>query len=188
MGLLHHPFWLQLVFALFGLYYSTFYTSCLTKDHWRGFSTRNAHMVHIVNLFRLKWCIHLSRSLYLNLNNLMICPVSTFFLGREGKGSKYREPVSFAWHQNLNIIMDTCGEYARRWALEADVEIDTLSEWNTAIDDLLKRRIRRLKHFVKIRNQTFFCYPEVVRKQYRLDENFVLVSTDNVTNNYTLVC
>ena len=24
------------------------------KDHWRGFSTRNAHMVHIVNLIRLK--------------------------------------------------------------------------------------------------------------------------------------
>ena len=27
---------------------------CLAKDHWRGFSTRNAHMVHIVNLIRLK--------------------------------------------------------------------------------------------------------------------------------------
>ena len=27
---------------------------CLAEDHWRGFSTRNAHMVHIVNLIRLK--------------------------------------------------------------------------------------------------------------------------------------
>ena len=26
MGLLHHPFWLQLVLALFGYYFSTFYT------------------------------------------------------------------------------------------------------------------------------------------------------------------
>ena len=52
VGLLHPPFWLQLVLALFGHYFSTFYTSCLAKDHWRGFSTRNAHMVHIVNLFR----------------------------------------------------------------------------------------------------------------------------------------
>ena len=54
VGLLHHPLWLQLLLALFGHYFSTFYTTCLAKDHWRGFSTRNAHMVHIVNLFRLK--------------------------------------------------------------------------------------------------------------------------------------
>ena len=30
-------------------------------------STRNAPMVHIINLIRLKWCIHFSRSLYLNI-------------------------------------------------------------------------------------------------------------------------
>ena len=39
--------------------------------HWRGFSTRNAHMVHIVNLIRLKMGVHLSRSLYLNFNYLV---------------------------------------------------------------------------------------------------------------------
>ena len=33
VGLLHHPFWLQLVLALFGRYFSTFYTTCLAKDH-----------------------------------------------------------------------------------------------------------------------------------------------------------
>ena len=54
VDLLHHPFWLRLVLALFGQYFSTFDTACLAKDHWRGFSTRNAHMVHIVNLIRLK--------------------------------------------------------------------------------------------------------------------------------------
>ena len=27
---------------------------CLAKDHWRGFSTRKAHMVHIVNYIRNK--------------------------------------------------------------------------------------------------------------------------------------
>ena len=27
---------------------------CLDKDHWWGFSTRNAHMVHFVNWIRLK--------------------------------------------------------------------------------------------------------------------------------------
>ena len=45
---------------------------CLAKDHLRGFSTRNAHMVHIVefNLF-LKRCIHLRRSLLLYIMKVL---------------------------------------------------------------------------------------------------------------------
>ena len=35
VGLLQHSYWPQLV--------------CLAKDHWLGFSTRNAHMVSIIN-------------------------------------------------------------------------------------------------------------------------------------------
>ena len=31
------------------LLFNFFYTSCLAEDHWLGFSTRNAHIVHIVN-------------------------------------------------------------------------------------------------------------------------------------------
>ena len=34
----------------FGHHFSTFKTTLLANDHWRGFRTRNAHMVHIVNL------------------------------------------------------------------------------------------------------------------------------------------
>ena len=41
---------------------------CLAKYHWWGFSTRNAHMVNIVNSIDLKWCIHLSWSLFLHYN------------------------------------------------------------------------------------------------------------------------
>ena len=62
------------------------------------------------------------------------------------KGPKYREPVSYSWHQNFTIIMDACEEYARRWAKKEDVEVDTLSEWIKSIADVLKRRIRLLKH------------------------------------------
>ena len=40
------------------------------------------------------------------------------------KGPKYREPVSFSWHQNFDIIMDACEAYARRWAKKEDVELD----------------------------------------------------------------
>ena len=34
--------------------FQLFKLHCLAKDHWRGFSTRNAHMVHIVNYIRFK--------------------------------------------------------------------------------------------------------------------------------------
>ena len=30
------------------------------------------------------------------------------------KGPKFREPVSFSWHQNFDIIMDACEAYARQ--------------------------------------------------------------------------
>ena len=56
-----------------GHHFSHFYTTCLSKlkDHWRWFSTRNAHMLHIVILIRLKRYKHLSRSLFLNFNYLV---------------------------------------------------------------------------------------------------------------------
>ena len=104
------------------------------------------------------------------------------------KGPKYREPVSFSWHQNFNIIMDACEEYARRWAKKEDVEVDTLSEWVKSIADVLKRRIRRLKRSVNSRHESIFCDPEVVRELSRLHENFVIVPADKASNNYTFVC
>ena len=45
------------------------------------------------------------------------------------KGPKFREPVSFSWHQNFDIIMDACEAYARQWAKKEDVELDTLPDW-----------------------------------------------------------
>ena len=55
------------------------------------------------------------------------------------KCPKYREPVWFSWHQNFNIIMDACEEYARRWAKKEDVFLSGLSRspifWNVELDD-----------------------------------------------------
>ena len=104
------------------------------------------------------------------------------------KGPKYREPVSYSWHQNFDIIMDACEEYARRWAKKEDVEVDTLSEWIKSIADVLKRRIRRLKHSVNTRHESIFSDPDVVRELSRLYENVVIVPADKASNNYTFVC
>ena len=54
------------------------------------------------------------------------------------KGPKFREPVSFSWHQNFDIIMDACEAYARQWAKKKDVELDTLSEWIKSIGEVVK--------------------------------------------------
>ena len=55
--------------------------------------------------------------------------------------------------------MDTCEAYARRWPRKEHVELDTLSECIKSIDDLLKRRIRRLKHSVNTRHEPIISDP-----------------------------
>ena len=104
------------------------------------------------------------------------------------KDSKYTEPVLYSWHQNFDIIMDACEEYARRLAKKEDVEVDTLSEWIKSITDVLKRRIRRLKHSVNTRHESIFSDPYVVREISRLYENFVITPAGKASNNYTFVC
>ena len=104
------------------------------------------------------------------------------------KGPKFREPVSYSWHQNFDIIMDACEAYARQWAKKEDVELDTLSEWIKSIGEVVKRRIRRLKHSVNTRSESIFRDPDVVRELSRLHENFVIVPADKASNNYTFVC
>ena len=69
-----------------------------------------------------------------------------------------------------------------------DVEVDTLTKLIKAIADVLKRRIRRLKHSVNTRNDSIFCDPEVVRELSRLHENIVIVPyADKASNNKTFV-
>ena len=103
------------------------------------------------------------------------------------KGSKFREPVSFSWHQNFDIIMDACESYARQWAKKEDVELDTLSEWIKSIGEVVNRRIRRLKHSVNTRSESIFRDPDVARELSCLHENFVIVPADKASNNYTFV-
>ena len=103
------------------------------------------------------------------------------------EGPKYREPVSFSWHQSFDIIIDACKAYARRWAKKEDVELDTLSELIKSIGDVLKRRIRRLKHSVNTRHESIFNDSDVVTELLRLHENFVIGPADKASNNYTFV-
>ena len=71
----------------------------------------------------------------------------------------------------------------RKWKLSS-----TLSEWIKSIGDVVKRRIRRLKHSVNTRYESIFRDPDVVHELSRLHENFVIVPADKASNNYTFVC
>ena len=104
------------------------------------------------------------------------------------KGPKFREPVSFSWHQNFDIIMDAREAYARQWAKKEDIELDTLSEWIKSISELVIRKIWWLKHFVNTRSESIFRDPDVVHELSGLHENVVIVPTDKESNNYTFVC
>ena len=70
--------------------------------------------------------------------------------------------------------------------MNEDVELETLSEWIKSNGDVLKRRIRRLKHSVNTRHESIFSYPNVVTELSRLHENIVIVPADKASNNYTL--
>ena len=85
------------------------------------------------------------------------------------KGPKYREPVSFPWHKNFDIIMDACEAYARRWAKKEDVELDTLSEWIKSIGDVLHQTRVHLSDL------------DVVTELSRLHENSVIVPADKAS-------
>ena len=79
--------------------------------------------------------------------------------------------------------MDACEEYTRRWTRKEDVEVDTLSEWIKSIANVLKRRIRRLKHSVNTRHES-------ISVTLMLSENFPvsMVPADKASNNFTFVC
>ena len=57
------------------------------------------------------------------------------------KGLKYREPKTFTWKQNSTSIMDSVEDYARCWADEEEVEVDTLPKGVESIASLVNRRL-----------------------------------------------
>ena len=46
------------------------------------------------------------------------------------KGPKYREPTTFSWKYNFKLVMGSVEDFARRWAKQEEVELDSLSGSN----------------------------------------------------------
>ena len=65
MDLLHCiPFGFSFFWCFCDISFQLFKLHCLAKNHWWGFSTRNAHIVHIVNEIRFK-IVYTSWSLFI---------------------------------------------------------------------------------------------------------------------------
>ena len=136
---------------------SFFYAINMLWRYWHHVAIQPNHWRHLH--FRWRWLLLFDVYLYDRcvckqeslLENIKLCEIFNFSLylwlhccchtqntelrDLLSKGPKYREPVSYSWHQNIGIIMDACEEYARRWAKKEDVEVDTLSEWSKSITD-----------------------------------------------------
>ena len=104
------------------------------------------------------------------------------------KGPKYREPQKFSWKYNFKLIMESVEDYARSWAKQEEVELDTLSEWVKSIKHQLKRRIYMVSRSVDTKPISIFDDEVVSRHLADLHDRFVIVPADKASNNVVLIC
>ena len=99
------------------------------------------------------------------------------------KGPKYREPQKFSWKYNFKLIMESVEDYARSWAKQEEVELDTLSEWVKSIKHQLKRRIYMVSRSVNTKP-----FSIVSRHLTDLHDRFVIVPADKASDNVVFIC
>ena len=104
------------------------------------------------------------------------------------KGPKYREPTTFSWKYNFKLVLDSVEDYARRWAKEEEVELDSLSEWIKSIRHLLKRRMYMAGRSVNNKPKSVFSDTDVTEHLADLHNRYVIVPTDKASNNVVFVC
>ena len=104
------------------------------------------------------------------------------------KGPKYREPTTFSWKYNFKLVMDSVEDYARRWAKEEEVELDSLSEWIKSIRHLLKRRMYMAGRSVNNKPKSVFSDTDVTEHLADLHNRYVIVPADKASNNVVFVC
>ena len=84
--------------------------------------------------------------------------------------------------------MDSVEEYARRWAKNEDVEVDTQSEWVKSVMSLVNRRVSILSRTMSRRHESVFVDPDVAAELAEIHEKFVAVPADKASNNIVFVC
>ena len=84
----------------------------------------------------------------------------------------------------MNFVED----YARHWAKEEDVEVDTISEWLKSIASLVNMRISILSAKLLTRCKSVFDNPHVSAELADLHDNHAVVPADKASNKIVFVC
>ena len=84
--------------------------------------------------------------------------------------------------------MDSVEDFARRWAKEEEVEVDTLSKLVKLILSFVNKRISILCATMSTRCKSVFDNPEFAAELVDLHDNYVIVPADKASNNIVFVC
>ena len=84
--------------------------------------------------------------------------------------------------------MESVEDYARSWAKQEEVELDTLSEWVKSIKHQLNRRIYIVSRSVNTKPISIFDDGVVSRHLADLHDRFVIVPADKASNNVAFIC
>jgi len=103
-------------------------------------------------------------------------------------GPKYREPEHINWNQNFKLLTDSVGDYARKWAKQEEVELDTISDWVTYVRSLLRKRIFKLNRSMSSKVRSIVNDKDVIDTLTDLYIKYVVVPADKASNNIVFVC
>jgi len=104
------------------------------------------------------------------------------------KVPKYREPKHINWNQNFKLLMDSVEDYARKWAKQEGVELNTFSDWVTSVRSLIRKRIFKLSRSMSSKVRSVFNDKYVIDNLTDLHSKYVVVPADKTSNNIVFVC
>jgi len=84
--------------------------------------------------------------------------------------------------------MDSVEDYARKWAKQEEVGLDTLSDWVTSIRSLIRKRKFNLRRFMSSKIRSIFNDKNVVENLSDLHNKYIVVPTDKASNFIVFVC
>jgi len=84
--------------------------------------------------------------------------------------------------------MDSAENYARKYAKQKEVELDTLSDWMISVRSLIRKRIFKLSRTMSSKVGSIFNDKGVVDNLTYLHNKYVVVPADKASKNIVFVC
>ena len=105
------------------------------------------------------------------------------------KGPKFRDKKPLDFHKAKTCIMSGLRDCVDKWCAENGVPTQSMTEWLTAVTDLVDERISILKTRVgSHRSESFLSDKSVLDELNKLHDTFVVVPIDKATGNVAIVC